>query len=62
MTPPEELYATLNHKANGTMNVIHIIINAVTPDDFFLVETSDILYITQRFCRKGVTVYYLFNK
>jgi hypothetical protein len=26
------------------MNVIHIIINAITPDDFFLVETSDILY------------------
>ena len=62
MTPPEALYATLNHNANGTINVIQIIINAVIPEEFFFVETSDILYITQRFCRKEVTVYYLFNK
>lgn len=46
MTPPEALYATLNHKANGTINVIQIIINAVIPEEGFFVETSDILYIT----------------
>ena len=62
MIPPEALYTILNHKANGIMNVIHIIINAVTPEEDFLVDTSDILYITQRFCRKEDTVYYLFNK